>query len=59
VWGLIVLGLGLTQTNLLLNSAHWVIQVLHLLVGLIAIGLGEMITARYRRQSAGATQLAK
>jgi hypothetical protein len=55
VWGILVAALGLTQGTLLAGSTHWVIQVLHLLVGLAAIGLGEMIAGRYRRVTAAAT----
>ncbi len=56
VWGLLVAVLGLTQGNLLAaGSTHWVIQVLHLLLGLGAIGLGEMIAGRYKRISVAAT----
>jgi hypothetical protein len=43
VWGAIVLALGVTQTQLLPGAAHWVIQVLHLVVGLAAMGLGERL----------------
>jgi hypothetical protein len=43
VWGVIVLVLGLTQTQLLPGAAHWVIEILHLLVGLAAMGLGERL----------------
>jgi len=46
VWGLVVPVLGLTQTELLPGGAHWLIQVLHLLVGIGAIGLGETLAAR-------------
>ena len=49
VLGLIVPILGLTQTQLLVGSLHWIIQVVHLLIGLMAIGMGEMIAGRYRR----------
>src|SRR5438445_399523 len=38
VWGLIVPILGLAQTMILTGGAHWVVQVVHLLVGLGAIG---------------------
>lgn len=55
VWGLLVAALGLTQGTLLAGSTHWVIQVLHLLVGLAAIGLGEMIARRYRRVTTAVT----
>jgi hypothetical protein len=46
VWGLVVPVLGLAQTSLLPGSAHWVIRVLHLLVGLVAVGLGEALATR-------------
>jgi hypothetical protein len=57
IWGFIVVTLGLTQTQLLPSSAHWVIQLLHLLIGLAAIGLGEGLAARIkgRRTHAGQT----
>jgi len=48
--GLIVLILGLTQDSLMPGGTHWVIQVLHLLVGLAAIATAEMIGGRLRRQ---------
>jgi hypothetical protein len=43
VWGLIVPVLGLTQEQLLPTSAHWIIQILHLLVGLTAIALANIL----------------
>ncbi|HTK08083.1 MAG TPA: hypothetical protein VL485_13000 [Ktedonobacteraceae bacterium] len=56
IWGLIVLALGMTQKTILpSDSIHWIIQIVHLLVGLAAIGLGEAIGGRYKRQSAAAT----
>ncbi len=48
VWGLIVPALGLTQAQLLPGSAHWVIQVLHLLVGLGAIAQAEGLARRIK-----------
>jgi hypothetical protein len=46
VWGLIVPVLGVTQTQLLPGSAHWLIQVLHLLAGLGAISLAMTLGRR-------------
>ncbi len=50
IWGLIVVGLGMTQAQLVPGPLHWVIQVVHLLVGLGAIGqaerLGRSLTQR-------------
>jgi hypothetical protein len=54
LWGVIVVVLGLSQQNILVGSAHWVIQVLHLLVGLAAVGLSEALAGRIQRQSAAA-----
>src|ERR1700681_1314838 len=40
---------GLVQTNLLSGGAHVTVQVLHLLVGLAAVGLVENLARRSRR----------
>ena len=57
LWGLVAAILGLAQEHLLTGNAHWLIQILHLAVGLVAIGLGEMlgvqIERRARAQAAG------
>ena len=55
VWGLIVVILGMTQTTLLPGPSHWVIQVLHLLVGVGAIGLGETLARRALAEHPGAS----
>lgn len=46
VWGLIVLALGMAQRGLVPGSLHWMIRVLHLLVGLAAMGIGENLAKR-------------
>lgn len=46
LWGILVPVLGLNQQRLLLGDWHWVVQVAHLLVGLVAIGLGEGLATR-------------
>ena len=53
-WGLLVPILGLTQASLLPGPAHWLIQVLHLLVGLAAIGLAETLARRGKARLATA-----
>ena len=40
IWGLIVPILGITQYQLLPGSLHWIIQTLHLLVGIIGRATG-------------------
>src|SRR5260370_36260100 len=51
-WGLIAPIRGLTQANLLADHWHWVIQVVHLMVGLATIGTGEGIARRMKRLGA-------
>ena len=52
VVGLLLALVGLFQTGWLTGSNHWIIQVIHLLLGIAAIGLGEMIGGRSRRMTA-------
>ena len=59
VLGLIVAGFGMTQRTIMVGSGHWVIQIIHLLLGLTAIGFGEMIAGRYKRLSGVAAQSMK
>lgn len=40
---------GLYQSSFLTGAAHWVVQFVHLLLGLLTIGLGHMGAARARR----------
>jgi hypothetical protein len=47
-WGLAAPILGLTQQGLVSGDWHWTIQVLHLLIGVGAIGQGENLAVRMR-----------
>jgi len=49
VWGLIVPVLGVTQSGLLPGDLHWIVQLLHLLIGIGALGQGEGLAARIKR----------
>ena len=49
VLGLVALVFGMAQVSLLPGSSHWVIQVVHLLIGMAAVGSGEAIGSRLRR----------
>jgi hypothetical protein len=51
--GAAMIVLGIMQSSLLVGRFHWVIQVIHLLLGLLTIGIGHMAAARYRKASAG------
>jgi hypothetical protein len=47
VYALIVPVFGLTQFNILTGNLHWLIQTAHLLVGIGALALTAMMSARY------------
>jgi hypothetical protein len=55
LWSLIVPAIGVSQVRLLPGSDHWVIQAIHLLVGLIAIGLGHALAGRIGRRPVAAS----
>lgn len=48
-WALLTAALGMVQAQLMVGDAHVVIEVIHLLVGIVAIGLGEALAAAGRR----------
>ena len=49
LWGLLVLIFGMTMGRMLPGRAHEIIRVLHFLIGLAAIALAEIISARIKR----------
>jgi hypothetical protein len=49
VYALILPVFGLTQSGILIGSAHWLIQAAHLLVGLGALALAGIMGTRYMR----------
>jgi hypothetical protein len=54
VWGLLTIWLGQAQDSLLPDPGmHWIVQVLHLIVGMGAIGLGEALAGRTVRTATG------
>ncbi len=50
VWALVMPAFGLVQRTLHPGPGHWVIAVVHLLIGLAALGLAEGLGARTRRR---------
>ena len=49
IYALIVPTFGLTQSMILVGNLHWLIQTAHLLVGIGAMALAQVIEKRYRR----------
>lgn len=46
--------IGMTQERILPGQNHWIIQVTHLAVALLAVGLGEMLAGRAAKARANA-----
>ena len=53
--GVLVLGLGFSQQSLIPGNGHWIVQVLHLVLGMAAIGIAEMIGGRVKRNQLAAS----
>ena len=51
--GALTVVLGLYQSSIAIGESHWVIQVTHLLLGVLTIGLGHLGAARSRKSLAG------
>lgn len=51
-WGLLTVVFGLNQATILPGDMHVVVQVAHLLVGIVAIGIGEALATRIERLTA-------
>ena len=51
--GALVIVFGLRQSALLVGPFHWVIQVIHLLLGVVAVGIGQISAGRYQKATAG------
>jgi prepilin signal peptidase PulO-like enzyme (type II secretory pathway) len=52
--GLALVLVGVTQKQVLTNSNHWIIQVVHLVLGVSALSLGEIMAARLNRAAKAA-----
>ena len=50
-WALLLPYFGFAQFRLLPGASHIVIQVIHLLIGICAVGIAEAIAAKIQRQT--------
>ena len=58
VWSLIMPALGVAQSGLLLGPLHFVIQIVHLVIGMAAVGLSEAMARRMEPGAQAATGVA-
>jgi uncharacterized membrane protein len=57
--GAVMIVIGMMQSSLLPGEFHWIIQVTHLALGLLTIGIGHMATARRHRDRVRQTSPAR
>ncbi len=50
LWAAATLYIGTAQSGLMPGSSHWVVEALHLILGIGAIGLAEMLAGAVTRQ---------
>jgi hypothetical protein len=53
LWGAGVLAFGMTQAQILPGPYHWAIRILHLVVGIVAMGLADRLGRRLRAVRVG------
>ena len=49
-WGLAAVILGITQEHIIPDEGHWIIQIIHLLVGLALLGLGQRLVVLIKQR---------
>lgn len=53
VVGAVTAAIGMVQPSLMVGDFHWVVQVIHLVLAILTIGIGHMGAARHRKSSTG------
>ena len=43
VWGLVIMGLGMTQQRILTGDLHWIVRLTHLATAIVAMQLAERL----------------
>jgi hypothetical protein len=58
VWGLLLAIVGMTQMRILVGPLHWIVQVGHLLMAMIAMAMGGRFQAYFRGPARGLAKTA-
>jgi hypothetical protein len=46
LWGLLVAALGFMQQGILVGELHWIVRVLHLVIGLASVSIAERLAPK-------------
>lgn len=47
--GAVMIVIGMMQSSLLVGGFHWIVRIMHLVLGILTIGIGHMAAARSHR----------
>jgi len=50
IWGALVLGFGMIQAQIMPGPNHGLVQIAHVLIGLLAVGFAEMLAKRLKTE---------
>ena len=53
LWGVVIAAVGFTQQRILPGDLHWIVRVLHLIIGLAAMPIAEKLAAGPRPPMSG------
>ena len=45
LWGVVVVALGMTQQQILVGDLHWIIRIVHLVIGIASMPIAEKLAA--------------
>jgi hypothetical protein len=48
LWGFVIVALGFAQQGILIGDLHWIVRLVHLIVGLAAMPIAERLAPRMR-----------
>jgi uncharacterized membrane protein YuzA (DUF378 family) len=51
LWGLVIAALGFAQQGILMGDLHWIVRVVHLVIGLAAMPVAERLAPKSARGS--------
>jgi uncharacterized integral membrane protein len=57
-WGLVIAALGFAQQGILIGDLHWIIRVVHLIIGLAAMPIAERLAPKSARSVVGSGRVA-
>jgi hypothetical protein len=58
LWGFVIAALGFAQQGILIGDLHWIVRVVHLIIGLAAMPFAERLAPKSTRAVVGSGKVA-